>query len=50
MDTLNSVLSASSHLRALSGIETVPNGTDSGTLFKILKQYIEEFQNCLDAA
>lgn len=49
MDLLNSALYASSELRALSEIESVPIGTDSGTQFEILKQYIEEFQNNLDS-
>lgn len=49
MDFLNSSLMNASELRRLSELEPVASGTDSGTLFEILKQYIEEFQSGLDS-
>ena len=49
MDFLSSALSDASALRQLSNLKPVPAGTDSGTQFEILKQYIEEFQNSLDS-
>lgn len=49
MDTLSSALSNASMIRELSDLKPVPVGTDSGTQFEILKQYIEEFQNSLDS-
>lgn len=49
MDILSSALSNASMIRELSDLKPVPVGTDSGTQFEILKQYIEEFQNSLDS-
>lgn len=49
MDFLSSALSDASAIRQLTNLEPVPVGTDSGTQFEILKQYIEEFQNSLDS-
>lgn len=49
MDILNQSLLASSYIRQLSEMKPVPEGSDSGTQFEILKQYIEDFQNSLDS-
>lgn len=49
MDFLSSVLSDASRIRELSKSEHMPIGTDSGTLFEFLKEYIEDFQSKLDS-
>lgn len=46
---MNDIMATNSALREISSIPKVPQGTDSGTQFEILKMYIEEFQKTLDA-
>lgn len=49
LNNINSAIAASSQLRELSYHSKMPYGTDSASIFEVLLNYIDNFQNELDS-
>lgn len=49
LSNINSALVANSQLRELSSRPKMPYGTDSASIFEVLLDYIDNFQNELDS-
>lgn len=49
LNNVNSAIAASSKLRELSSHPEIPYGTDSVSIFQVILDYIDNFQNELDS-
>lgn len=49
LSNINSAITASSKLRELSSHQEIPYGTDSVSIFQVILDYIDNFQNELDS-
>lgn len=49
LSNINSAITASNKLRELSSHPEIPYGTDSASIFQVILDYIDNFQNELDS-